>query len=122
MSGKESCVGYIQVGFSDEVSGEFICLAGIGCVTTDELEREWSNIPALAAQDESRFIADMLDASGDVMQDRRVSAETIEALTGRSVADLIVDGRRRLAAELEQLRGAGAAAHLPVSRPLANQG
>ncbi|UIE45344.1 hypothetical protein FICKIIDM_04495 (plasmid) [Xanthomonas citri pv. punicae] len=47
------------------------------------------------------YIADLMDSNGDIIDDKQVSAETCESLMGLPIAQLIAEGRAKLAAELD---------------------
>lgn len=91
-------VGFIQVVFFDEATGEVVTLGGAGFVSIEEGTAAWSNIKGL--EGESNFQADRLNARRDIYDQRCVSAQTCEALTGKPIATLIAEGRAALAAEL----------------------
>ncbi|MBE0317760.1 hypothetical protein [Xanthomonas citri] len=42
-----------------------------------------------------------MDSNGDIIDDKQVSAETCESLMGLPIAQLIAEGRAKLAAELD---------------------
>ena len=95
---QEQCVGFIQLTFFDDVSGEAVTMGGAGFVTVQEVDAAWANVAPFDG--ESSFMADRLDAERDIIDDRTVSAETYEALMGKPIAELIANGRAQLAAEL----------------------
>lgn len=98
------CVGYIQLVFFDDASGEVVTIGGAGFVTKDEDDAAWADIPVFPG--ESSFMADRLDADEDIIDDKAVSAETCERLTGRPIAQLIAEGRAKLATQLSELAAA----------------
>lgn len=98
MQNEESCAGYIQLVFFDDITNETITLGGAGFVTKEEDDAAWENIQSFSG--ESRFMADRLDANRDIVDDKPVSAETCEQLMGKPIAELIAEGRRQLAEEL----------------------
>jgi len=91
--------GFIQLVFFDDATGEVVTLGGAGCLSVEEDAAAWSNVKAFDG--ESSFQADRLDANRDIYDERRVSAQTCEALTGKPIATLIAEGRAALAAELQ---------------------
>lgn len=92
------CVGYIQLVFFDDATNEVITLGGAGFVSKNEDANAWAAIPEFVG--ESSFMADRMNATRDITEDRRVSAETCEALLGKPIAELIAAGRKTLAEEL----------------------
>lgn len=93
-----SCAGYIQLVFFDDTTGEAVTLGGAGFLTKDEDDAAWANVSTFAG--ESSFMADRLDANRDIVDEKAVSAETCELLTGKPIQTLIAEGRAALAAEL----------------------
>lgn len=93
-----SCAGYIQLVFFDDTTRETVTLGGAGFLTTTEADAAWVNVPAFAG--ESSFMADRLDTNRDIVDNKAVSAETCEHLTGKPIQTLIAEGRAALAAEL----------------------
>lgn len=102
MQAEEKCAGYIQLVFFDDTTNETVTLGGAGFLTKKEHDAAWANIPAFSG--ESSFMADRMDADRDIMDDKPVSAETCERLTGKPIAQLIADGRAKLVAELAEYR------------------
>lgn len=98
---KEQCVGFIQLTFFDDITGEAVTLGGAGFVNKKEDDTAWANVPAFPGQ--SRFMADRLDANRDIVDDKPISAETCERLMGKPIAQLIAEGRTKLTAELAEL-------------------
>lgn len=104
MKTEEICVGYIQLVFFDDTTNEIVTLGGAGFITKEEDDAAWTNIPAFSG--ESSFMADRMDANRDIVDDKSVSAETCEILTGKPITQLIAEGRTKLAAELAEYRKA----------------
>lgn len=102
MQTEEKCAGYIQLVFFDDTTNETVTLGGAGFLTKEEDDAAWANIPAFTG--ESSFMADRMDANRDIVDDKPVSAETCERLTGKPIAQLIADGRAKLVAELAEYR------------------
>jgi len=102
MHTEEKCAGYIQLVFFDDTTNETVTLGGAGFVTKEEDDAAWANVPAF--EGESSFMADRMDANRDIVDDKPVSAETCERLTGKPIAQLIADGRAKLTADLAELR------------------
>lgn len=94
---KPRCVGFIQLVFFDDASGDVVVMAGAGFVTREEDEQAWANVPAFDGF--SSFQADRLDANGDIVDERTVSARTCEQLTRKPIEELMAEGRRQLAQE-----------------------
>lgn len=91
-------VGFIQLVFFDDATGEVVTLGSAGFLSVEEDAAAWSNVKAFDG--ESSFQVDRLDANRDIYDERRVSAQTCEALTGKPIATLIAEGRAALAAEM----------------------
>ncbi len=94
----QSCVGYIQLVFFDDTTGETVTLGGAGFLTKADDDAAWASVPTFNGN--SSFMADRLDSNGDIVDDKAVSAETCELLTGKPIQTLIEEGRAALAAEL----------------------
>jgi len=97
-------VGFIQLLFFDEATGEVVTLGGAGFISTEEDEAAWNNIKAFDGK--SSFQADRLDAKRDIYDERCVSAQSCETLTGKPIATLIAQGRAALGAELRSYQRA----------------
>ena len=95
---EEKCAGSIQLVFFDDTTGEVVTIGGAGFLTEEEHAAAWDNIPVF--EGESSFMADRVDASGDIVADKVVSAETCEVLMMNPIANLIAEGRAKLQAEL----------------------
>ncbi|CEH40205.1 hypothetical protein BRM42_08505 [Xanthomonas oryzae pv. oryzae] len=100
MNKTEKCYGYIQLMFFDSNENEIVNIGGAGFITPEDVDAEWENIPAFSG--DSSFIADLMDSNGDIIDDKQVSAETCESLMGLPIAQLIAEGRAKLAAELDR--------------------
>lgn len=98
---QEKSVGFIQLQFFDSTTDQVVCLGGAGFVTHVEDDTAWANVPVFKGG--SVFMADRLDAEGDIVAEKTVSAETCEKLMGRPIAELISSGRAQLKADLETL-------------------
>lgn len=96
-------VGFIQLVFFDDATGEVVTVGGAAFFSVEEDKAAWNNIKAFDG--ESSFQADRLDSRRDIYDERRVSAQTCEALTGKPIATLIAQGRAALAAELRGYQG-----------------
>lgn len=99
-------IGYISLIFFDDTTGEAVTIGGAGFVSTDELTAAWANIPEFPGQ--SSFQAELQDDQHDIVDERTVSAETCEALTGKSIAELVIAGRQKLQDEIDAYRQAAA--------------
>ncbi len=95
---EQQCIGSIRLVFADTTSNEAITLGGAGFITREEDEAAWENVPAFTGQ--TNLIADRLDATGDIVDDKPVSVETCEVLMGASIEQLIAAGRAKLAGDL----------------------
>lgn len=93
---KQQCVGSIRLVYADTTSNQVITLGGAGFISRTEDDAAWANVPAFAGV--TNLVADRLDANGDIIEDKPVSAETCELLMGALIADLIAVGRAKLAA------------------------
>ncbi len=102
MQNDEKCVGYIQLVYLDQSSGEVITVGGAGFLTKDEDDAAWGNIPT--HPEETDFMADRMDADRNIVDDKWVSAQTCERLMGAPIAQLIAEGRAKLDAELAAYR------------------
>lgn len=101
---EEKCAGYISLVFFDDKTGEAVTLGGAGFLTDDAFEAAWANVPEYAGK--TNFQADRLDAQGDIVDEKPVDVVTCETLTGKPITTLIVEGRAKLAAELNSHRKA----------------
>ncbi|MDA8093306.1 MAG: hypothetical protein M0T84_05225 [Betaproteobacteria bacterium] len=97
----EKCAGFIQLVFFDDSMGEIVTLGGAGFVTQAEDDAAWENVPTFEGV--SNFMADRMDSSRDIYDDKPVSAETCERLMGKPIATLIREGRAMLTASLSEL-------------------
>lgn len=95
----EGVAGFIQLVFIDHAAGQVISLGGAGYLTDAEYEAAWAVIPSFDG--ESAFVAARLDGSGEMVDERPVSAETCEGLLGCPITDLISKGRAKYKAYLE---------------------
>jgi hypothetical protein len=95
---KQQCVGSIRLVYADTVSNQVITLGGAGFVSREEDDAAWENVPTFACA--TNLTADRLDAHGDIVDDKPVSAETCEVLMGAPISQLIQAGRAQLAREL----------------------
>jgi hypothetical protein len=89
---KEDCYGFIQLVHFCNVGGreEAVRIGGAGFLTKRELEDAWSAVPE--ASGETDFMADLMDAQGDIVGDKWVSGETCAALMGKPLPELIAGG------------------------------
>ncbi|WP_153785371.1 hypothetical protein [Pseudomonas sp. EMN2] len=85
----------IALTFADEENNGFVTLGGAGWESQAEWESQWAALPlsALGDEDPANLIADKLDLAGEIIADKRVTAETVERLLGRPLAELIEKGR-----------------------------
>lgn len=95
---EQQCVGSIRLMYADTASNQVITLGGAGFITREEDDAAWANVLAFGGA--TNLVADRLDANGDIVDDKPVSAETCEVLMGTPIAQLIAAGRAQLASEL----------------------
>lgn len=95
----------IAVTFCDVEMNGFVTLGGAGLYDQDEWNRQWAAIPVseLGAEDPSLLVADKIDADGERVDERFITAETAEALFKRPLAELIAEGRANTAFTVGQL-------------------
>jgi hypothetical protein len=98
---REKCVGFIQLQFIDEKLNQIVSLGGAGFETQEELDAFWASIPTF--QGHTTFMADLLDAERDIVDDKPISAEACEALMKKPISVLIEEGRAELMAYLAHL-------------------
>lgn len=103
---QEKCAGYISLIFFDDTTGEAVTIGGAGFVTAAALKDAWGNIQEFPGQ--SSFQADLQDDQHDIIDERTISAETCEILTGKPIAELVIEGRQRLQDEIDSYRQAAA--------------
>jgi hypothetical protein len=101
--GRDEATGFIKLVFLDDESGNVVTLGGMGFMSHGEGDQAWRNVPEFKGG--SSFIADRCDAQGDIVEERCVSAETCEQLTGRRIDVLIREGRAKV---LEAMSGSAA--------------
>ena len=82
----------IAITFCDDENNTFVDLGGAAWNKRKEWNDAWDGIP-VSYGDASRCIADKIDESGDIVEDRRVSRETVEALLSKPIGQLIEEGR-----------------------------
>ena len=88
----EKTAGAIAFVFADKRDNRIIELGGAAWLNADVVQREWNALPT--APGETLFLADLYDAEGVIVDDRMVTAETVEAKLGKPIAALIEEGRR----------------------------
>ena len=98
------CHGYISLVFFDDTTGEAVNIGGAGFLTEAEFQAAWDDVPEFLGT--SCFQADHLDAQGDIVGEKAISADVCEVLMGAPIASLIAEGRAKLAAELAEYRKA----------------
>jgi len=96
IAGEETCAGFIQLVFFDEKLNEVITIGGAGFRSATDLAMAWSNLSVFNGK--SSFQADLLDAQGDIMDDKVVDVVTCEILMGKPITTLIAEGRSKFAA------------------------
>lgn len=85
----------IRLVFIDDQKNGVTPLGGAAWETEAEQVKAWAGIHALGTQHESSFQAELLDAADDVIEDKPVSAEICERLMGKSIEQLIAEGRAK---------------------------
>lgn len=95
----------IAITFADEENNEFVTIGGAGWETQVEWEQQWQDIRVspLGDADPSTLFADKLDLDGDQIDEKRVSAETVEHLLGRPLDVLIAEGQAKTPFTMAQL-------------------
>lgn len=95
----------IAITFADEENNGFVTLGSAGWETQAEWEQQWQDIRVspLGDEDPSTLFADKLDLDGDQIDEKRVTAETVEHLLGRPLDELIAEGRAKTPFTMAQL-------------------
>ncbi|MBY8968781.1 hypothetical protein J1G33_00070 [Pseudomonas sp. P867] len=95
----------MAITFADEENNGFVTLGGAGWETQTEWEQQWQDIflSRLGDADPSTLFADKLDQDGDQIDEKRVTAETVERLLGRPLDELIAEGRAKTPFTMAQL-------------------
>lgn len=81
----------IQFVFFDRANDVPVTLGGAIFDKPEEAQQEWKSIPPFDGKTD--FIADQLNADCDIIGDKPVSVEIIEAKLGKSISTLIAEGR-----------------------------
>lgn len=81
----------IAITYGDEENNQLLTLGGAAWCSQREWNNEWDRIPANGGQ--SRYIADKVDEDDDIVDDRYVDRETVEALLSESIEQLIEKAR-----------------------------
>ncbi|PKY09681.1 hypothetical protein B1757_13845 [Acidithiobacillus marinus] len=90
---EEKCVGYIQLVYFDIAADNIVILGGAGFASS--VEAAWDNITEFSGK--SSFMADLMDDEWSIVKEKQISAETCECLMGKPIAQLIAEGRAKLA-------------------------
>lgn len=95
----------IAITFCDEENQGFVTLGGAAWHDKDEWDRQWSSIPEASPGrgEDSMIVADKVDDSHDLVDDKPITRATVEMLLGRPVDELIAEGRERTAFTMGQL-------------------
>lgn len=104
MSGIKQIIFEIRIVFSDDLMNGVTTIGGGGWLTKEEQEAAWAAIPDMGEESHSAFIADFVDENGDIVKDKRISAETCEALMGKPISVLIEDGRANTVYTLGEMK------------------
>jgi len=101
----EKPVWCIAITFGDEENNGFVTLGGAGWESQVEWESQWSAMPVSEKgnADPAMLIADKLDVDGDLIDEKRITAETAERLLGRPLNELIAEGRAKTCFTMGQL-------------------
>lgn len=94
----QSCVGYIQFVFFDDIMGEIVMLGGVGFLMKVDDDVVWVNVVVFVG--EFSFMVDCLDVNCDIVDEKVVFVEICELLIGKLIQMLIVEGRVVLVVEL----------------------
>lgn len=88
----EECYGYIQLMHFCKVGAreEVVRLGGAGFLTQTELADAWAAVPE--ADQETDFMADLMDKNGDIVGDKRVSGAMCAVLLNADLGELIANG------------------------------
>lgn len=83
--------------FADEENNGFVTLGGAGWAIHTEWEHKWQDVfvSPVGDADPSTLFADKLDEDGDQIDEKCVTAETVERLLGRPLNKLIDEGRAK---------------------------
>lgn len=89
----------IAITFCDAEKNGFVTLGSAGWYDREEWSRQWAAVPGapLGADDPAMLMADKIDDSGDLVDDRFITAETAERLLGKPLAELVAEGRANTA-------------------------
>lgn len=104
MSEVKQKIHEIRIVFSDDLMNGVTTIGGAGWLTQEEQEAAWAAIPDLGEGSSSAFLADFIDENGDIVKDKRISAETCEALMGKPISVLIEEGRENTIYTLGEMR------------------
>ncbi len=98
----------IVIRLFDERNDRILTLGGASFRTRREQLNSLATIPR--DRDDSPFLLDIYNSNGDIVDDRPISASTVEALTGKAMAALEQEALQRYheesAAAAAALRGA----------------
>lgn len=78
----------IVITYRDDENNTFVQLGGAGWETQQEWNTAWDNI-SMASDDTARCIADKRDSDWNIVDDKIVGKETVEALLSKPVSQLI---------------------------------
>lgn len=98
--------GMIVLTMSDHESEEFISLAAFEWQERSAFEAAWASVPEAinpGPDAPAAYLADRHGPDGHV-DDRYVTSEWIEEITGRPLAEMIAEGRAANAEQLKMLR------------------
>lgn len=94
MKNENGCSGYISFVMLDDRIDRIIELGGAGFESNEEFEREWSDLPGTEA--DTVFLADKEDSQCEIIDDKKVTGETVSQKLGEPISVLIERGRRQL--------------------------
>lgn len=89
-------VAMIVFSFIEPDGSEIIDLAAYGFKTRANFDQHWNMLPDLGDDVKTSFVADEYDETDSLDRTKSVTAEAIEAITGRPIAVLIDEGRQAL--------------------------
>jgi hypothetical protein len=97
----------IVLTMADRRANDFVSLAAFEWRDQVAFDRAWTSVPEAPAPDPSSdvaFLADRHDPRGHT-DDKYITAEWIEEVTGRNLEEMIAEGRAENQAQLAMLRG-----------------
>ncbi|CCQ75744.1 hypothetical protein [Magnetospira sp. QH-2] len=93
----------IQITFEDRREDRFLVLDAAGYENPDDVQEDWSHIEEFPG--DTVFFADRLNDNAALVEERKISAAQVEALTGRPLF-VVINDARRIADEYERAEAA----------------